>query len=132
MTKRARERGFTIPEALIATAIFAASIGALFAVYANAVNVSERTRQRAIARLHLESLLSEVGIVHPLKQGDLDGDYGDNYSWALSIEPYGHHAGRSEFSVAAWKVTASVNWRGRGGAQSLSVTTLRLGGSGGS
>lgn len=121
------ERGFTLVEVLIATAIFSFSIGALFAVYANVVVASAAAKERATARLHLQSLLAEIGVTHPLTQQEQSGRFGDGYSWRVAIEPYGTSAERVAAPVAAWNVTASVEWTSRGKARALSLSTVRLG-----
>lgn len=125
------ERGFTFVEVLIATAIFSFSIAALFAVYSNTVVASEAARDRATARLHIQSLLSELGVTKPLRDGVMTGDFGDGYAWRLEIEPYGTSAERAASLFAAWDITASVEWRRRGKARSVRLSTIRLGGEAG-
>lgn len=64
----------------------------------------------------------------PLAQREQSGRFGDGYYWRIEIEPYGTSAERAAASVAAWDVTASVEWSSRGKARSLSLSTVRLGG----
>jgi prepilin-type N-terminal cleavage/methylation domain-containing protein len=120
------EAGFTLVEVLIATAIFSFSIGALFAVYSNVVIASAAAAERATARLHLQSLLAEIGVTRPLTPQEQSGRFGDGYSWRVAIEPF--MAEGAAAPVAAWSVTASVDWSSRGKARSLSLSTLKLGG----
>mgnify|MGYP001286132758 CR=1 FL=1 len=122
------ERGFTLVEVLIATAIFSFSIGALFSVYSNVVIASVAAKERATARLHLQSLLAEIGVTRPLTQQERSGRFGDGYSWRIEIEPYGTSAERAAAPIAAWNVTASVEWSSRGKTRSLSLSTVKLGG----
>lgn len=122
------EHGFTLIEILIATAIFSFSLGALFAVYSNVIIASAAAKERALARLHLQSLLAEIGVTRPLTQQEQSGEFGDGYSWRIAIEPYGTSAERAAARVSAWDVTASVEWTSRGKARALSLSTVRLGG----
>jgi len=127
-TSGGAECGFTLVEVLIATAIFSFSIGALFAVYTNVVVASAAAKERAMARLHLQSLLAEIGVTRPLARQKQTGRFGDGYSWRIEIEPYGTSAERAAAPAAAWDVTASVEWSSRGNAHVLSLSTVKLGG----
>ena len=81
-------------------------------------------REQSLARLRLQSLLAEVGAAKPLQTGEQSGAFADGQRWTLTIEPYGTDAERERSPVAAWRVTATVSWRG--GARDRTVTTLRL------
>lgn len=122
-TSRKTEAGYSLIEALVAFAILSFAVAAAFAIYANTLRITMDTKARAMARLHLESLLAEVGRTKPLTEGVQTGAYEHGYAWRVTIVPYEEASAGANPSFDAFEVTASVAW---GGDRALSLTTLRL------
>ncbi|MEZ5892448.1 MAG: type II secretion system protein [Parvularculaceae bacterium] len=125
--RRARgQAGFSLMEIVAALAILGFSLAVLTPAIANNIRIGGEVRAQSLARLHLQSLLAELGVTKPLEAGEQSGAFDDGQRWRLVIEPYGTEAQRAQWGVAAWRVTATVS--SRNGARERSVTTLRLGG----
>ncbi len=123
-----KQAGFSLIEILTALAILSFSLAVLMPTLANNLRIGDAARTQSIARLHIQSLLAEVGVTKPLEPGEQSGDYGDGTSWRLQIEPYGSETEQARWPVAAYRITATVSWPVRGGRErSLSLTTLRTG-----
>mgnify|MGYP001203955267 FL=1 len=123
---RNRQAGFTLPEVLIAVAIFSAATAALLPVYSNSLRLAQANEARSVARLHLQSLLAALGRSGPIEAGERSGELGRGYSWALAVEPYGDPTTVGGRTVRAFRVTASVSWRDAVDEKAISLTTLRL------
>lgn len=131
VSNRAGERhregqgGFSLIEIIVALAILSLSLAVLTPAITNNIRISAEARAQSVARLHMQSLLSEVGVTKPLEAGEQMGVFEDGQSWRLVIEPYGSEEKRAQWGVAPWRVTATVYWRK--GERSRSITTLRIG-----
>lgn len=82
-----REQGFTLIEVVVAFAIFALSIGAIFEVFSEAVHTSEHVRERDLAWLTAQSMLSELRIGEapwPSQQRGVSG----RFRWWIDAQPY--------------------------------------------
>lgn len=126
---RRRQRGFTIIEALIAVAILSAALGVIFSVHTNATLAALLTSDRARARLHLESLLAETA-AGPVAPGETAGAFDERFSWRVRVVPLSPEGAAASAPVRAMEVTATVEWRSRGQARSLSLSTIRITGPG--
>jgi general secretion pathway protein I len=123
-----KQAGFSLIEILTALAILSFSLAVLMPALANNLRIGDTVRTQSIARLHIQSLLAEIGVTKPLEPGEQSGDYGDGTSWGLQIEPYGSEAEQARWPVAAYRVTATVSWPARGERMRfLTLTTLRAG-----
>lgn len=82
-----RQQGFTLIEVIVAFAIFALSIGAIFEVFSEAVHTSERVRERDLAWLTAQSVLSRLRIEEapwPSEQRGVSGPL----RWWIDVQPY--------------------------------------------
>lgn len=82
-----RAQGFTLIEVVVAFAIFALSIGAIFEVFREAAYTSERVRERDLAWLTAQSVLSQLRIEQapwPREQRGLSG----RLRWWIDVQPY--------------------------------------------
>ena len=96
----------------------------LFSTGLRAVDIAEN---QAIAAMHAESILAEVGVSQPLKEGLRQGDLQRGYWWRTEVRPYAE-AGSSDLTAgftAAYIVAVTVGWERRreGG---VSLQTVRL------
>lgn len=85
MSARSRPGGFTLIEVLAAIALLAIA----FAVGLGALGKSAQNAGRAAALdtavEHARTLLSEQGLIAPLKNAKLSGRFGDGMAWELDI-----------------------------------------------
>jgi hypothetical protein len=114
-------------ETLVALAVLALSLGALFEVVSDAVRRSSRAGKLSQASLALQSLLVRVGFDIPLQQGQRDGHLGNGLDWHMRIETYGDAADQRAWPVRAYKVSVEVRWPEGLQQRAVSATTLRLG-----
>ena len=84
---RRHDRGFTVIEVLVAFAIVAIVLTALYqavaCAYRGYARVQVREQTLALARAHLEA----VGIETPLQPGESTGTYATGVAWHLTVEP---------------------------------------------
>ena len=81
------ERGFTLIEVVVAFAIFALSIGAIFEVLSDAVHTSKEARQRDIAWLTAESILSQLRVT-PAPWPSEERGIAGRLRWWIHVQPY--------------------------------------------
>ena len=119
MTPAAGERGSAVIEALVASLIVAATVGASFASIRDG---SARTRgldQRLRAMLVAQSQLATVGSVVPLEPGTTHGVDG-GFAWVVEV-------GRSDGLAASPLTTIRVEVAATpGGPPLATLSTLRL------
>ena len=126
MRSRRRQRGFTLIEVVVAFAILALSLGALYESFGGSLRRGSSARQQELAALRAESLLSEFRATNgllPQQKSGRDEDLG--FSWRITAKPY--PAELSEHShLSAESVEVEVRWREKGPAVTLrSVELLR-------
>ena len=125
MANAPHQRGFTLIEVLIAFAVLAMLLGAIYQTFSSGLNASARAERRAVAALHAQSVLAVIGSGGPISEGETTGDLDGGYRWQASVrlrESAGE-AGRLD----AFDVTVTVSWEATLGRQgSVSLNTLRL------
>ena len=94
----ARQRGFTLIEVLIAFAIFALSIGALFELFAGATRRARQAQASEVLWLTAQSVLAERR-VHPAPWPDEEKGERSGTQWRVLTKPYESGAGTS----SSWK-----------------------------
>jgi len=117
--------GFTLIEVLIAFAILALVLGAVFRSFSTGLS-SERRASLAVARaLEARSVLEDVGAGIPLEPGQAEGELSTGDPWTLTIDAAAPVEGLEDYSnyVDAFRVAISV--RNRHG-EALSLTTIKL------
>ncbi len=100
------EQGFTLIEVIVAFAIFALSIGAIFEVLSDAVHTSEHVRERNLAWLTAQSLLSELRVEQtpwPYEQRGVSRQL----RWRIEVQPYPLEVDKS-ISWSAYQVEVHV------------------------
>lgn len=118
--KAQRERGFTLPEALVASAIVAAMLGVTLNVVQNNARASRINEERRAALLVAQSQLAVAEVAVPGRFAAREGRSG-TVGWNLRIEPY-----RSALaSPALDQITVSAG-EGPSGRPLVQLTTLRV------
>ena len=140
MRGRARQRGYTLLEVLVAFALLAIGLGVLLAILSGGVHAVARASQSTQAALHAESILDTLGADRRLQPGHSEGLFEDGrYRWTLDIEPFTPpvpapqqanpfttNAGTQDFAENVMvRVVLRMQWGDRGAEQSLRVETLR-------
>lgn len=128
---RQTEAGFTLIETLVAFAVLALAMIALFRAVTGGLESVRRAEQQALAVELAQSLLDGAGRERPLAPGTSSGASVTGYRWDVTVAPY--EAGRARSAaprVAAYWVAVTVRWPGTGSGQSLSLRTLKLAGGG--
>lgn len=121
----ARQRGFTLIEVLVAFAVLAMLLGAIYQTFSSGLNASARAERRAVAALHAQSVLAAVGADGPISQGEATGELDGGYRWQTSVRLL-ESAGETA-RLDAFEVIVTVSWEATLGRQgSVSLNTLRL------
>lgn len=119
------ERGFTLLEVLIAFAIAALGLSALFSGTLGGLRAAQVAGQYGEAVSRARSTLALVGHGAPLVAGERRGEEGD-WRWRIRIAPLGSLAGAPGEPVPTlFAVSVSVSWGD--GERSVQLDTRRLG-----
>ena len=82
-----RQKGFTFIEVVVAFAIFALSVGALYEIFAGAVHRTSQAAEREEELLAAQSLLARLRLSPtpwgPAQSGQLDG----GRQWRIEVKP---------------------------------------------
>lgn len=120
--KTSSQAGYSFIEVLTAFAILSFAIAALLPTFSSSLRTTKTVETRTLARLQLESLLSETGVSRPLSAGEHAGVFDDDMTWEIAITPQ-----RTTQGMALFHITASVSWMERGAPNTLRIETLRIG-----
>ncbi len=122
----ARPRGFTLIEVVVAFAILALSLAALYHSFALTLRAGTRIEQRERALLVGQSLLARVGRDLRLEVGRQQGRTADGLQWTIEISPFPSAKPDLAWRVPAFAVAVSVSWGARD-AQHITLNSLELG-----
>jgi general secretion pathway protein I len=102
-----RQRGFTLIEVLVAFAIFAMTIGAIFGVLSDAARRGTQARERELRSLTAQSVLSELRARPAPWPVEERGRSQKGEAWELQVAPF--DAASDERSAwRAYEVTVRV------------------------
>jgi general secretion pathway protein I len=120
-----RQRGFTLIEIIVALAILAVALTALFQAFSSGLQATTATERQAAAVMLARSLLDRIGEDIPLAPGEKTGVSDDGQRWSIAIAPSPLIAPehRADSPVLPFDVQVSVATDGR---QPVTLTTLRL------
>lgn len=119
------ERGFSLVEALVASAILAGSLAVLLPMFATAVERGHAGRDQATAALHTESLLARLGADIPCELGEQVGVLAEGYRWRLTVSPHGAGGQTAPTRFVLRDVRLEVAW-GALPTQAIQLSTMRL------
>jgi prepilin-type N-terminal cleavage/methylation domain-containing protein len=125
---RSREDGFTLIEVLVSLTILGVGLAVLLQIFAGGLDVSRETQAEMNAAGLARSLLDELGTLRPLQEGDVSGQFDEQYSWQVRAQHYGSYDERQSWSANPLLVTVVVRWQDGAQPRSLSLTTLRFAG----
>lgn len=125
-----QQSGFTLIEIIAAFTILAMSFMVIMEILShstrNTIKSSERTRIALLAQTKMD----EVGLLIPIEEGSVSGEFENNVDWDVLIEPYeAFYEGDSNLDfapVSLFKVVLTLSWRsGTGKQQAATFTTLK-------
>lgn len=134
---RREARGFTLLEVLVALAIAALALVALFSAGSSGLFATDAATRAEEALERAQSHLAAVGRDAALLPADASGDDGGGYRWHLTVRPLESRRlspGNGVFGAATtatlYEVAVAVSWRGGGRERRVVLRTLRLSGTG--
>lgn len=116
-----REGGFTLPEALVASAIVAAMLGVTLNVVQNNARAARVNEERRTALLVAQSQLAVAEVAVPGRFALREGSSG-TIGWQLRIEPF-----RGTLASPALDQITVTAGQGPSGQPLVELTTLRVG-----
>ncbi|MGH7039639.1 MAG: prepilin-type N-terminal cleavage/methylation domain-containing protein [Stellaceae bacterium] len=125
--------GFTLLEVLVALAIAALALVALFSAGSSGLFASDRATRAEVALERAQSHLAAVGRDAALLPANASGDDGGGYRWHLAVRPLESRRvspGNGVFGPATtatlYQITVAVSWRQGGHERRVVLRTLRL------
>lgn len=115
------EAGFTLPEALVATAIVAAMLGVTLGVVQDNARAARINEERRAALLVAQSQLAAAQVAIPGRFANVEGEAG-SIRWTVRIEPF--RGALSSPPLDRITVTAGT---GPSGAPLVELSSLRVG-----
>lgn len=124
-TQRARTRGFTLLEILVALTILAVALGAILQSLSSGLRSLGAAEAHAMALMHARSQLAKVGSLIPLEPGEETGAASE-FEWTVSVSRFELPEGRlvADPALVPYQLDVSVTWP-RGGR--VELTTIRVG-----
>jgi general secretion pathway protein I len=128
---RARQRGYTLIEIIVAFAILALGLTLLLGTLSGATHQVRAAGDAGRAALHAQSLLDEFGNLPQPQHRDGELDQG-RYRWRLDVEPWQDPSPRTAASPTdpngahLVHLRLQVEWGDGTPAQRIEVTSLRL------
>ena len=119
---RRKEGGFTLLEVIVAMALFAAGIVALFQLYSGALRLSAGARDAAASSIYARQRMEEALLAPNPVEGVEQGAFGDRYRWEVetSVVP-----SAEELPYDEVRVRVTVTWRDGGDERSVDLSATR-------
>jgi prepilin-type N-terminal cleavage/methylation domain-containing protein len=126
-----RDDGFTLIEVLVATAVFALLISALYQGLTTGWRGLRHSDSEEVALALLSAKLASAGVETPLQAAILSGTEAGGLSWQTSIAPYADAASPPDARALLYQgywVTVIVRWQNDrfSPEQTLQATTLKI------
>jgi prepilin-type N-terminal cleavage/methylation domain-containing protein len=131
------QRGFTLLEVMIATAIMAVGIVGALQLFSGSLRLAGDAGRQSNATVLARSLVDEELWRDVLEDNQRNGTEGD-FSWSVTTHPIDRELiGRKEQEqpdlhdvadeMGLWLIQAEVSWEAPSGRKSLSLETARMG-----
>lgn len=117
-----KDSGSVFIEAMIAAAIVAMSLAAMYHSIEQSARYSRMIDEKRTALLIAQSHLASVGSAVPIVQG-MTGGLDGPYAWSINIAPQGSDASDAG---QLWQVTVAVREANGGGGDLAVLQTLEL------
>lgn len=117
------EAGFTLIEILVAFAIAALVLGALYRVYSTGLQASLAGQRYSNAVLLAQSTLDQLSVIRPGAADDTVGVY--HRSWSIVNHPELLPAA-SQLQAMPYEITVTIAWREGIHQREVSLSALRL------
>lgn len=125
MNTSLRQRGYTLLEVVVAFAILALSLGALFESFSMTVSRSEKTRNFSRAELVAASVRDRLGVELSLTQATTEGD-DEDCRWHVSSQLIQRNLADTKPTVNAYQVAVAVSCGGPGSLGSAQLDAIEL------
>jgi len=122
--------GFTLIEVIASFTILAMTFMLVLEILSNSSANTIKSSERTQISLMAQSKMDEVGIIIPVEEGSVAGNFDDKRSWAIYIQPYEvQYEGNVDMGFAPvelFKVTLNISWFDGNGEQKVATfTTLK-------
>lgn len=124
--RRLRAPGFTLIEVVVALAILAMSLGAIYQSFSWSLHRSARLKLREEAWLTAQSILSEVAIDPAARAGHREGTTDAGFSWQTDVLRRPTHVDGAGSRMGVYDVTVLIRW-GTRASQQISLSGVELG-----
>jgi len=113
-----------LTEVLVALAILALGLTALFRAMSPGVDAAALADRQRVATIAAQSLLAELGQSRPVADGISEGEFSSGQHWRLVIEKLPRAIEGQPHPLDGHRVTLSVTWRQDRQTRSLDFRTL--------
>ena len=130
------QRGFTLLEVMIATAIMSVGIVGALELFSGSLRLAGNADRQSAATVLARSLVDEELWRDVLEDGERSGTEG-SFSWSVATHPIDRElVGRDEDQgelhdvtgeLGLWRIEAEVRWEAPAGQKSLVLETARIG-----
>lgn len=124
---RGKQVGFTLLEVLVAFVVMSAVLVVIMQGFAGGLRNLGSADNYGLAALIAESRFNEVGLIHPVEEGEIEGvEEGTDFSWIIRFEPWDDTAMLAGESLQGLLlVTVEVAWPEFGKDKTFRLYSLR-------